>query len=455
MPISTGLKCSIKTFYSHFITNNGVRPLIAILVLLWSSECFAQTDEQNKMFDMSLDQLLEVEVYDDEKRLNLYGYFDVNLEQVFNKPVINTNGITEYETRNIEWSIPNFHIYGQSQVSKKINILFNLAQRDGMLEIRNAWGNIKFNDFFQLRLGKIYRRFGLYNEKLDQLPTFMGIEPPELFDNDHLFLPRTTSVMVHGTKWFGERSFSYALSTGNGESGVEDGVVPLGWDFRLKFRKSIIGTSGYLSSISQNGRSQSTVKLGDGSPRGGIAPWMSGDRYWITGAYLEKAFGKFVVKTAYWYSKHNAVRDPEAVLTLFRNVSLSTYQQKNFVGEASDQPVDNLATNDVILNKVYSVESYYCRVGYEIKTGIGAIIPYAFFDWMRNPETIAAIDWGGDDEAGLADNGSFIKPSLGVMYRPIEQLALKVDGGIHRQRLNNELVTYPEIRLDLSFAFSN
>ena len=41
-----------------------------------------------------------------------------------------------------------------------------------------------FSDHFKLRTGKIYRPFGQFNELLDAVPTYLGMEPPELFDKD-------------------------------------------------------------------------------------------------------------------------------------------------------------------------------------------------------------------------------------------------------------------------------
>jgi hypothetical protein len=51
-------------------------------------------------------------------------------------------------------------------------------------------------------------QIGLYNEKLDQIPTFIGIEAPEMLDADYLFLPRTTMEMMHGQFQNSKRVFS-------------------------------------------------------------------------------------------------------------------------------------------------------------------------------------------------------------------------------------------------------
>ncbi len=112
---------------------------------------------------------------------------------------------------------PSFHLYGATRINDNINLLFNLGNNDDVIEVKNAWGNIMINNFIQFKFGKIYRKFGLFNEKLDQLPTFYGIEPPELFDKDHLMLPRTTTFEIHGKVHKGSNVFEYSLNTGNGE----------------------------------------------------------------------------------------------------------------------------------------------------------------------------------------------------------------------------------------------
>jgi len=103
------------------------------------------------------------------------------------------------------------------EMSRRVSYLFNLAANDDLLEIRNAWGNFAIWEAFQVRVGKMYRKFGLYNERLDQISTFIGIEAPEMLDADHLFL-QATMAMVHGQVQNPKRVISYALMTDNGEA---------------------------------------------------------------------------------------------------------------------------------------------------------------------------------------------------------------------------------------------
>jgi hypothetical protein len=44
---------------------------------------------------------------------------------------------------------------------------------------------------------------------------------------------------------------------------------------------------------------------------------------------------------------------------------------------------------------------------------------------------------------------------LGVVFRPLPNVAIKLDGSYHIQEYNGKKVSYPELRLDFSFAFSN
>ena len=72
---------------------------------------------------------------------------------------------------------------------------------------------------------------------------------------------------------------------------------------------------------------------------------------------------------------------------------------------------------------------------------------------VQHPETIAAKRLGGDAEAGVADDGHFDKATLGVVYRPVPMVAIKLDGSQHRYRFHASDVSYPEIRLDVSYTF--
>ncbi len=436
---------------------------ITILLLFVSAVAFGQQDTtavvnrggEDDMFDLSLEELLNLDLVD--KNFYLYGYINANLQKTFDYPSLNGSGKTRKQSDPTEWTpVKNFHIYGQGNLTAKISYLFNLAYTDEIIEVRNAWGNFAINEKLQVRVGKMYRKFGLYNEKLDQIPTFIGIEAPEMLDADHLFLTRTTAFMVHGAFKNSKREISYALMTDNGENGPVRKLVPMGWDLRFKSYSNsfMFGTSGYASSLNDT-KTTSTVALGEGSPDGGILPWMAGDRFLVAGLFFEKQIGKFLIQSEYYNSAHKGVRDAASVLTVVKEAGINSDQRKRFLGDNTEKDDDDLVEGDVVTRAKYNVQTWYLRVGYNIQSDLGQFIPYFFLDWMSHPENIRNKDFGGDDEAGLADDGKFLKPSIGVVYRPIPTVAIKLDGSYHQQNFNGDQVIYPELRLDFSFAFSN
>jgi hypothetical protein len=433
-----------------------MKKLLAGVLCCISAVTYAQQDstsaDTGDLFDMSLEELLNLELVD--RNFYLYGYINSNIQKTFAYPSINNDNVQKQDDP-LEWTpVKNFHIYGKGNFTRKISYLFNLARAGESIEIRNAWGNFLVRDLLQFRVGKMYRKFGLYNERLDQIPTFIGIEAPEMLDTDHLFLTRTTNFMVHGHHQNANRNISYALMTDNGENGPIRNMIPLGWDLRLKsFSNSfIIGTSGYASSIT-NAKAGSTVSAASGPPAGGILPWMDADKFIVSGVFFEKQIGNLLIQSEYYNAAHRAERNPEAVLQIINEAGITDTQRARFLrtNEGDEDP----QVEDVQRAVSYNVQTWYLRLGYNIKSDVGQFIPYLFLDWMSHPEAIQNKDFGGDDEAGLADDGKFWKPSLGVVYRPIQNVAIKLDGSYHIQQFNGKQVAYPELRVDFSFAFSN
>jgi hypothetical protein len=262
--------------------------------------------------------------------------------------------------------------------------------------------------------------------------------------------------MIHGEIADARHNISYAITTENAEGGAQKKVLPIGWDLRYKsFKNSfIIGTSGFASNLGSE-KSHSTVDLFEGPPEGGVLPWMDGDKYVVAGLFLEKQIGKLLVQAEYYSSSHKGMRNPEKVLTVIRNGNINDFQRNRFLQSNTDLPDEALQESDVDVIADYKVQTWYVRLGYNIPSKIGQFVPYLFLDWMSYPEVIQNKDLGGDDEAGLSDNGEFWKPSIGVVYRPIPNVAVKLDGSVHTQDYNGKKVSYPEIRLDFSFAFSS
>ncbi len=299
-------------------------------------------------------------------------------------------------------------------------------------------------NYLNIRWGKTYRPFGLYNEILDAVPTYIGIEPPEIFDKDHLMLTRTTNLMVHGSYSTGPHSFTYAFTTGNDQR--EGNEVPLGADLHYDFGTMVrIGTSYYDT----RGPAVASRSVGEGSPRGGVATWMVNDDYQVYGGYLQVHYRGLTIQTETWIAAHDAERDPEQVLLLL-DADLNPRQLKRFGLDGA-----NPSASDIPTEVTYKVRTTYVRVGYghELESGM-EIIPYVQWDFYRNPELVGKKKFGGDNEAGLSDNGEFVKATVGVVMRPIPEVALKVDVSQHRQKFNGKDQNYAEIRTSFSYLWS-
>ncbi len=384
-----------------------------------------------------------------QNKLNIYGYFSTRLAKKYE-----TTGPSgaAYESSLFEWTSPFFNIMMQDQLNENFKIFINLNGADGTLKVRNYWGEYSLNNMLNFRIGKIYRKFGLYNEILDAVPTYYGIEAPELIDEDHLLLSRTTTVMVYGSFNLPGGDFNYSFTTDNGEGGIVKNAIPLGFDFNYKFRGGDykIGTSGYVS----GGAAVPDVTVGGGTPKGGVLPWMAADNFNVFGGYTEMMFGNLLFQFEYWISEHNAQRNPASVVTIVKNAGLSRTQLSRFLVNPAKNPA-NVTEGDVIQFTNYSIQTWYVKVGYSFETGIGEIAPYVQWDWYSNPEIIAKKEYGGDNEAGVTDDGSFNMSTVGIVYRPIPAVAVKFEQGFHFYIQDAQNVRYPDLRLDISYIFGN
>ena len=204
----------------------------------------------------------------------IYGYIDSYYEIVAPVPEsVDENGDTVYSGVERGFDVPNLHVMVQGTLHGRYRYFLNLASPgsgspadDEPVVVRNAWVEAPIvGQKLVVRAGKTYRRFGLYNEILDAVPTFIGIEPPELFDKDHLMLTRTTNLMVHGSYGLGGSTYlNLSATTGNDES---IGGVPLGADAHVKGATYRVGSSFYTT----GGAAGPTRAVGEGSPRGGVA----------------------------------------------------------------------------------------------------------------------------------------------------------------------------------------
>jgi hypothetical protein len=380
----------------------------------------------------------------------LYGYIDSHYEKSAPTPVeVDAQNQTVMGDNPAEFDVVNFNLMLQGKVYGRYRYFINFASPgsgsptgDEGINIRNAWVEFPvYRDFFDFRIGKTYRRFGLYNEILDAIPTFIGIEPPEMFDKDHLMLTRTTNAMLHGTIDSGEAAFSYALSTGNDERSSSQ--VPFGVDLRFDLASTLKVGGSYYSS---NGSAVPTTEVGDGAPVGGVASWMAEDRFQVYAVFAQLTRSGLTLQAEYTGASHDAERDPARVMALLdADPPLRDPQRQRF-GLDGMVPGEG----DVNIQADYQVRAAYGRAGYEFEAGGWSFIPYGQFDYYSNPESIASKDFGGDNEAGLADDGIFYKSTLGLVARPTRFVAVKIDGSTHTQKFNGETITYPEIRTSFS-----
>lgn len=380
----------------------------------------------------------------------LYGYLDAHYEKSARTPVgVDAMGRTVKGRSPGEWDLTNFHVMLQGNVLGSYRYFINLAapgsgspSEDAGLDVRNAWLELPlYRDLFNVRLGKTYRRFGLYNEILDAVPTFIGIEPPEMFDTDHLMLTRTTNAMLHGKLTSGDATIAYALMTGNDERAEAE--IPLGADLRFTLDPGVLVGASYYAS---NGDAVPGTR--EGSSPGGVHNWMARDDFKVYSVFAQFVRAGLTLQAEYTTATHDATRDPAAVAAMVdpdNGAGLYRPQLERFFSDPDAPAEDN-----VILDASFQVRAAYTRVGYEIRAGKWAFVPYAQFDYYENKETIANEDFGGDNEAGIADDGRFYKSTLGMVIRPVRFVAIKVDGSTHTQKFNGAYITYPEIRTSFS-----
>lgn len=381
--------------------------------------------------------------------LNIYGYFATRIEKNWSVPSLAGTQIVK-ESEPAAWTYPFFNVMFQHQTSEKFKMFVNLnGARAGTIDVRNLWGEYSASNALNIRLGKLYRKFGLYNEILDAVPTYYGIEAPELFDADHLIISRTSTFMVYGGFPVGAGSLNYSLSTDNGEGSSDtfEENFPLGWDLNYQFGGGdyTVGVSGYTTS----GDSHPDVALGGGSPKSGVLPWMADDHFSVLGGYAEGKIKNLTLQFEFWNAPHNAARHPALVVRMINGAKPNATQLSRFLLD----PAGAVAENNVRVQGDYTVKTWYWRAGYSLETKYGEFGPYAQWDYYSNPETIASKTFGGDDEAGATDTGKFNKATLGLVFRPTPEVAIKLDYSSHLQKFKSGTQSFPEVRLDFSYIF--
>lgn len=375
----------------------------------------------------------------EEMNTRVYGYINAYWEDVQDQPGLNNTGQNTKLSNPAEFNVPNVHLIVQSKF-EMFKTYLNLSAADaGTASVNNAWVESDlYGDYLKFRLGKLYRPFGLYNEILDAVPTYIGIEPPELFDGDHLMLTRTTNAMLHGQAAAGAGFVNYALTTGNDER--ESSQTPYGADLnytldtRIKVGVSYYNSGGYAKPL--NGIGTNGVE----GEFGGVLPWMDADKFTVLGAYFQYRDDRWTAQIATYEADHDAIRNTTSTNSICGNANMSTASRTRFG-----------CGGTLNSNGDYKVRTSYARLGYTVPVTKGTITPYVQYDIYENKETIFDKTWGGDKEAGVADDGSFDKATAGLVYQPNYALALKTDYSQHFQKINAEDKNYGEIRFSFSY----
>jgi len=379
--------------------------------------------------------------------INIFGYFSTRFEKVFAVPSLE-NGATVKRNELFEFSHPFFNLFLEHQLSDAFRVFMNLnGSGAGEVDLRNFWGEYSPSNAFNIRLGKIYRKFGLYNEILDAVPTYFGIEPPELFDGDHLLITRTTTLMLHGAMNTDNGTLNYSFTTDNGEGSRLKDAVPIGWD--LNYEPGSGGFTAGFSGYWSGGKVASNKSTGEGPPDSGVLPWMASDKFRVFGGYIESRPGNLILQFEYWKASHEAERDPEQTVAMIKGANPNDNQLERYLID----PQAPTGPGNINTNGNYDIKTWYVRAGYNVDIPHGELAPYLQWDWYSNPEVIKSKEFGGDNEAGFADDGKFNKATLGLVYRPVPQVAVKLDGSAHIQKFEGKTETYPEVRVDISFIF--
>lgn len=228
----------------------------------------------------------------------------------------------------------------------------------------------------------------------------------------------------------GKGRLNCSLSTDNGEGRDVEGTL---------------GVSGYTS----GGATNSDRATGNGSPKSDVLPWMARDSFTVVNAYPEAKVGALTLQAEWAQADHQSLRDAAAVVQVVNGAGLNGAQRaRMLINPSAPATVANVRTSGD-----HMIRTEYVRAGDAKEITRAEVGPYVQWDRYSNPETIASKKSGGDAEAGEADDGVFSKATVGVLYPPVPQVTVKLDGSMRRYRFLGCNVSYPELRFDLSYAF--
>jgi hypothetical protein len=383
----------------------------------------------------------------------LYGYLDTYFSTHFGEPTgLTANGDIRRADFSHRFDVLSLHAMVQGSIVQRFRYFINLRAgsaggpgRDVTLGVRNAWVETSLvGDAVVLRLGKTYRRFGLYNEILDATPTFIGVEAPEYLDETRPIVTRTTNLMLHG-KLFSTETWHVGWSLTTGDDERTGNAVPIGADLRATYHSALtLGSSFYWS----GGDAVSGTAFGEGSPTGAVPTWMARDEYWVLGGFAQLLYDGLVFQAEVTFAQHAAARDPDAVRRFVDTENFYPSARARYFVDGN--PAAGLGPLDVR----FQVFTTYFRLGYELSVGTWTLTPYAGATYYSNPETLGDDRFGGDEEgSGTKDAGKFVKAMLGAVIRPLPQVALKLETTSHMYRLGGRFDWHQEGKLSLSYLW--
>lgn len=391
-----------------------------------------------------------------DNRLSIYGYGAVNVQWESAKRTASGQELKEAEP--IELTLPFFNIMAQGQLSDQFRVFINLngsvKNQLGVIDVRNAWVEYSASQYFNVRVGKMYRRFGLYNEILDATPTYFINEPPDYLLGSFAFLPRTTNLMLHGSAPLASGILSYTVSGETGQSHSGMASFPIGWDVKYKFSGTdiLLGTSGFTAT-----NRMADVEFGAGASQNGIKPWLERGNDLMLGGYGEINLGGFTFQAEYFLVNHNDERDPDKVVTMVNAMTgtgsvleeITPALRSRFLIDPS-RPV---VASNVRKDASYTSSALFLLAAYTFETSIGDIGIFTKFIDYTNPERISNEQFGGDNEFGNPDQGRHQRVGVGAVYRPIPQITVKAYNDFHLFRFNGEQVSFLHPVLTIAYLF--
>jgi hypothetical protein len=174
---------------------------------------------------------------------------------------------------------------------------------------------------------------------------------------------------------------------------------------------------------------------------------MEKDKFNAYGAYMRLKHIGFLLELEYWGSEHKGQRNVTQIQALEHTTYLNPTQLQRFGLDGSTITRDD----EIPLKANYKITSYLMRLAYTLETEYGLVTPYINYDHYKNPETIAAIQYGGDSKSGRSQDGKFEKFSFGIILKPIPAIAVKAGYNNSRVKFNNQSILFSSYLLSAAY----